>query len=104
MWTVFSAVLCSFLSRSFLPHKQCTRGAGAWCAVAVIHAAGQSILNLNTACTENGDCRYDRDRPDQEMIPDLEITPEDIAEAALLPFRMSKNVVLEVRLHAHRDI
>ena len=31
------------------------------------------------------------------MIPDLEITPEDIAEAALLPFRMSKNVVLEVR-------
>ena len=39
-----------------------------------------------------------RERPDQEMIPDLEITPEDIAEAALLPFRMSKNVVLEVRL------
>jgi len=44
-------------------------------------------------------CLFDRDRPDQEMIPDLEITPEDIAEAALLPFRMSKNVVLEVRLH-----
>ncbi len=39
-----------------------------------------------------------RERPDQEMIPDLEITPEDIAEAALLPFRMSRNVVLEVRL------
>lgn len=31
------------------------------------------------------------------MIRELEITPEDIAEAALLPFRMSKNVVLEVR-------
>ncbi len=36
------------------------------------------------------------------MIQELEITPEDVAEAALLPFRMSKNVVLEVRQHLEK--
>jgi hypothetical protein len=36
-----------------------------------------------------------RERPDQEMIPELEVMPEDIAEVALLPFKLSKNVVLE---------
>jgi hypothetical protein len=36
-----------------------------------------------------------RERPDQEMIPELEVMPEDIAEVALMPFKMSKNVVLE---------
>lgn len=35
------------------------------------------------------------DRPDQTMIPELEITPQDIAETCLIPFRLSKNVVIE---------
>ena len=68
---------------------------GSSCAVVLVkaqapHRSPQRLIGMACLCRS-------RDRPDSEYISELMITPEDIAEAALLPFRMSKNVVLEVR-------